>query len=266
LKVRASTVVIICIIILIMLAFTVLLMTLKDDFDNLKFIQLKQQEEHQRTNQFLLSTIDWSTKRQKLILFLRDLILEERSKTKKIPPIAISEAYLIAETNVLESEKYSCFDPILFTAMQRRESMFDKKAISPEGALGINQLMPSTGRLLCASFGQEYSDSILFDIKISTKFAAKLFDVLYATHHKTDLVLADYNGGPFVAAYYKSKSGSLPQETADYVPCVMKTYELYNAKFALYKVDSTLLEFDKSAKSEIESTLKMNMIKKIKRR
>jgi hypothetical protein len=224
------------------------------ELDALKFIQIKQQEEHTKTNQFLLSTIDWATKRQKLILFSRDVIFSERKNIKNFSTMPLEEAYVIAESNVSECEKYVNVSPIILLAMQRCESFFNKKARSPAGALGLNQIMPSTAKMLAAAMQLEYSDTLLFDIKYSDKLTVKYLDLLYATYLSTELVLADYNGGPRVAYYYKAKSELLPKETADYVPCVIDTWKTYEKLFEAYKVDSTFLNLD--------STLRFKTIKK----
>jgi hypothetical protein len=223
------------------------------ELDALRFIQIKQQEEHTKTNQFLLSTIDWATKRQKMILFSRDIIFSERKNVKNFPIMPLEEAYLIAESNVSECEKYVHVNPLVLLAMQRCESFFNKKAKSPAGALGLNQIMPSTAKLLSLALQIDYSDTLLFDIKYSNKLTVKYLDILYATYLSIDLVLADYNGGPRVAYYYKAKNELLPKETAEYVPCVIDTWKSYEKLFEAYKVDSTLLNLD--------STLRFKTIK-----
>jgi hypothetical protein len=246
-------------VIILSILIIVSVVIVKLQLDNVKDIQLKQQEEHVRTNQFLLSTIDWSTKRQKLILFIRDVIVEDRQKSKKLLPIPLEDAYLIAETDVTESEKYPNLDALLLLAMQRCESRFDKTAVSSEGAMGVNQLMPSTGRLLCTHFNIEYRDSLLYNIVISTKFAAKLLDVLYTTYQNYDLMLADYNGGPYAASYYKHKQAALPQETAEYVPCVLKTWESYKDAMQLYNINlesnMKLINFDSTSRIDMTTSI-----------
>lgn len=221
--------------------------------DALKFIQIKQQEEHAKTNQFLLSTIDWATKRQKMILFSRDIIFCERKNVKNFPVMPLEEAYLIAESNISECEKYVNVNPLVLLAMQRCESFFNKKAKSPAGALGLNQIMSSTAKLLSSAMQLDYNDTLLFDIKYSDKLAVKYLDVLYTTYMSTELALADYNGGPRVAYYYKTKNELLPKETAEYVPCVIDAWKNYEKLFEVYKVDSTLLNLD--------STLRFKTIK-----
>lgn len=215
------------------------LLHLKEDMVHLSKVQEAQQKKHTETNQFLLSTIDWSTNRQKKILFMRDMVVEEWKRCGF--DISMEKAYSIAETDFEESEKYPYLDPFLFLAMQWKESSFIDTVVSNMGALGLNQIMPATGRLLCGFFNIEYSESILYDAEASTKLAAKLFDVLYSQYQNFELVLADYNGGPWSAYYYRTQDARLAEETADYVPKVMQKYEEYKERYKTYMVDQTLI-------------------------
>lgn len=203
--------------------------------------QISQYEESIRTKEFLLSTINWSTERQKTILFARDLIIKER-QLAFAQEISLDKAYLIAEKNVIEAEKYyPTVDIFKLLAIQRIESCFTDTITSPVGAMGLNQLMPSTSRLLCVHFNIDYYDSMTYDITISIKLAAKLLNILDAVYHDFSLVLADYNGGPYQAYYYKTKDARLCKETADFVKKVIQKHDNYKQQFLTYKVDSIYL-------------------------
>ena len=209
----------------------------KETFD-IRQTQDEQYTRHIETNQFLLSTIDWSSRRTNLILFMRDQIELEWKRVKF--PVNLDEAYLIAETIVRECENYSYIDPFFVLATQNIESSFNKLAKSKAGAKGINQFMPSTGRILAGHFGQEYSDSLLYNIKVSTKFAFKLIDILYTQYKEWDLVLADYNGGPYQAYYYKYDKSSLSKETSKYVPDVLNKKVIYDSLFIKYRINEKM--------------------------
>ena len=204
--------------------------------EKIKQNQLQQNQEAKLTNQFLLSTIDWSTRRQKMILFMRDQILERRKSAGL--SISIEKAYSIAERNLYECEKYPSVDPMLLLATQNIESAFNDSAVSSQGAMGLNQVMPSTARLLCFGMGLTYRDKMLFDINTNDKIAIRLLDILFATYTYPELVLADYNGGPYAAYYYQKDKSKLPGETAKYVPAVMSMWNYYKTKFENYRIDS----------------------------
>lgn len=202
---------------------------------DIKKVQDEQFVRHTETNQFLLSTIDWSSRRAQLILFMRDQIVDQWKKNGV--EVNFDEAYLIAETNLKECENYSYIDPFLILATQCVESQFNKSAKSPVGALGLNQFMPSTGRLLATHFGIEYQDGLLYDVEVSTKFAVKLFDILYAQYNAWDVSLADYNGGPWQAYYFKNKKSDLAKETEKYVPDVLNKKRYYDTLFVKYRMN-----------------------------
>src|SRR5207245_3240665 len=58
-----------------------------------------------------------------------------------------AEVAQLAETVVVEAHRYH-FDPALVLAVIHVESRFDTYAVSPKDALGLMQLLPSTGEAL----------------------------------------------------------------------------------------------------------------------
>lgn len=241
---KSSIPIIIVICILLMSAgFYYIYFMFNNEIKRIKIGQQEQYTEAQKTNQFLLSTIDWSSRRQKLILFMRDEIVMRRGSIGS--PIHLEKAYLIAENNVYECEKYSSIDPLLLLATQNIESAFVDTVVSPKGAIGLNQLMPSTARLLCLALNITYRKNILYDIEVNTRLSVRLLDILYAVYEDYEVVLADYNGGPYSAYYYKNEKSKLNSETAKYVPNVMSTYKNYKSKFENYRIDSVYLYTNK---------------------
>lgn len=207
----------------------------RNEILDVKKIQAEQFEKHTETNQFLLSTVDWSTRRSQLTLFMRDQIVAQWKKSGV--KVNMDEAYKIAEANLKECENYTYIDPFLILATQCIESQFIRKIKSPMGAIGLNQFMPATGRLMAGHFNMEYHDSLLYNIGVSTKFAVKLFDVLYAQYHNWEVVLAGYNGGPYQAHYYKNNKQRLAAETMAYVPGVLNKKMEYDTLFVKYRME-----------------------------
>jgi hypothetical protein len=225
-------------IVFIILAGVVGYLVFVKELRSIRTVQKDQYDEHLVTNQFLLSTIDWSTLRTKTILYMRDKIVAEWNRAHL--DVDLEEAYKIAEINMKECENFPYMDPFLVLAMQQVESSFRCRIVSPMGAVGLNQIMPSTGRLLCASFGWTYSDSILYSGEASTHLAVKLLDVLYAQYNRWDYVLADYNGGPYQAYYYKTDKNKVVPETKSYVPNVLSKRKEYVEDFKTYRIDKNL--------------------------
>lgn len=136
------------------------------------------------------------------------------------------------------AQKYDV-DPYLITAIIRVESKFDKNATSRQGAKGLMQIMPATGKWIAGEMGMDNFDpDILHDPSTNIKFGS-----WYLAHLKEvfaddlTIVIAAYNGGQGnVNRWIKlekwdgkhKNSDQIPfPETRDYVEKVMKTYERY---------------------------------------
>ena len=190
------------------------------------------------TKQFLLSTIDWSTQRQKLLLFMRDQIIKESIRIGKSPDY--NRAFEKANLIIQESEKYPGLEPLLLLAVQQVESAFNDSAVSVMGALGEWQLMTTTAKLLCDALGITFSNKVFYD-PVCTRLAGKYFDDLKASYANDEEALADYNGGPKQAFFYKNDKRKLDQETSTFVVNVIKKRAEYVKEFETYKVDIKLI-------------------------
>jgi len=187
-------------------------------------------------NEMILQRLDagitHQSKMQTYILKSRDLILKE-CKSVKIS-ITPGEAFKIAESNLYYANKYG-LDPVFKLAQQRRESAFNRKAVSSAGALGLNQIMPFTGKWLCEILGWEYNESMLYDIDKSNELSSLLLQRLISHYDgNLELVLAAYNGGGKQASYYRQKNKRLAQETKEYIPIVLDIYKRYKVAVGAY--------------------------------
>jgi hypothetical protein len=171
-----------------------------------------------RTRQ-LDSGLRFDSQRQTLVLAIRDEIMQANYR------IGLSEAYEYARFILLASEKYPSVDPLLFLAIGIVESGYDARATSHASAAGLYQIQPSTGRMLARTLDWEYSDEMLYDPEKNTELAALYLDILLSTHDEVEWVLAEYNGGPRNAHYFRAGSNRLADETRNYVPKVMAIYE-----------------------------------------
>ena len=180
-------------------------------------IQMNEMDSSFETRFQLLSAgITFDQKRKRTLLALRDIIVEIN------PQITSAKAYEIAETNLEQCDRFKRIDPLLLVAIQKVESTFNSEAVSHKGALGLNQIWPSTGRLLCRVAGWEYREKDLLDIEKSTYLACLLLDILHVEYDGTEkLILADYNGGPKNAYLMKIGSDNCSQETQMYVENVL---------------------------------------------
>jgi len=163
--------------------------------------------------------LDFGTTRRRLLLSMRDEIVRVN------PRVSVADAYRYAELAVEACEKYPAVDPLLLLSIGVVESGFDPEARSHADARGLYQIWPSTGRALSRSLGWEYDETTLDDPEKNTELAAVYLDVLFATYRDPQLVLAEYNGGPMNAGYFRASSSALAAETRSYVPRVLALYE-----------------------------------------
>jgi soluble lytic murein transglycosylase-like protein len=134
--------------------------------------------------------------------------LVRREVTPKATPKEITDL-------VEKSARAQGVDPLLVHAMIRVESNYDAHAVSPKGAEGLMQLMPSTAKMLGVS------DS--FDARENIEAGVKYLKYLQSVYKDDRLALAAYNAGPGSVEKYKQ----IPpyKETQKYVERVDKNYE-----------------------------------------
>ncbi len=178
-----------------------------------------------RKIQQLEAGIGFDSTRRQLLLGMRNHIL------KANPRVSLADAYHYAELALEASEKYPAIDPLFLLAIGIVESGYDPQARSPADARGLYQIWPSTGRVLVRALGLDYDDTILYDPEINTQAAALYLDVLFATYNDPQLVLAEYNGGPLNAGYFRASVRALASETRNYVPRVLELYGRLREEF-----------------------------------
>ena len=166
--------------------------------------------------QQLESGASFESRRRYLLLGIRDHIL------KVNPRVSLTDAYRYAQLAVEASEKYPAVDPLLLVAIGTVESGYDPQATSPSDARGLYQIWPATGRLLLRGLGWTYDEAALYDAEKNTHAAALYLDILFSTYSDPQLVLAEYNGGPLNAGYFRAGAGALAAETRNYVPRVLQ--------------------------------------------
>ena len=171
--------------------------------------------------------ISFDSKRQQLMLGIRDEIMRTN------PRVSLNEAYDYSLLIMQASDKYPAVDPLMFLSIGIVESGYDSRATSDANAKGIYQIWPSTARLLARSLNLEYSDEMLYDPQVNTELAALYLDILFSAYNDQKMVLAEYNGGPLNAGYYRAGSSYTALETKEYVQRVSTVYDGLRSKFEL---------------------------------
>jgi soluble lytic murein transglycosylase-like protein len=175
--------------------------------------------------QQLESGLGFDSRRRQLLLGMRDHILRVN------PRVGLTDAYRYAQLALDASDKYPSVDPLLLLSIGTVESRYDPQARSKADARGLYQIWPSTGRLLMRGLGWEYDEQALYDPAKNTQAAALYLDILFSAYSDPQLVLAEYNGGPLNAGYFRAGVRQLSPETRDYVPQVLSLYARLKEKF-----------------------------------
>ena len=169
--------------------------------------------------------IAFDSARRQLLLGMRDHIMRVN------PRASLADAYRYAQLALAASEKYPSVDPLFLLAIGTVESRYDPGAVSSADARGLYQIWPSSGRLLFRSLGWDYDDAALHDPEKNTEAAALYLDILFTAYGDPQMVLAEYNGGPLNAGYFRAGVSALAAETRNYVPQVLDVYARLKEKF-----------------------------------
>ncbi len=130
-------------------------------------------------------------------------------------------------------------DPYLVSALIRQESEFNPSAVSHSNALGLMQLLPSTGKGEAKAVGLKgYNQDSLFDpnvnLELGTRYFRKMVDHF---NGQVEYALAAYNAGDNRVEEWRSSGTyrdidefveSIPfTETRDYVQAIVRNAEVY---------------------------------------
>ncbi|HSE83684.1 MAG TPA: tetratricopeptide repeat protein, partial [Thermodesulfobacteriota bacterium] len=152
------------------------------------------------------------------------------------------------------SARYGVDEFVVYSII-REESRFQERAVSPAGAVGLMQLMPSTGKGTAKEIGiSGYHNGMLYtphaNIELGIAYFKKVLEEFDGNIH---LALASYNAGPHNVAKWMAKLGDLDldefveeipfQETRNYVRRVLRSYGAYEAIYG----DHTSKEKDETS-------------------
>lgn len=120
----------------------------------------------------------------------------EHIESRRQTGMTSSEIATVAKIIVSESRRYD-LDPGLILAVIHVESRFDAFAFSSAGAMGLMQILPSTGAELAAREGLPWrGPRSLFDPALNVRLGIAYLKELADRYGDTSVALAAYNWGP----------------------------------------------------------------------
>ncbi len=137
----------------------------------------------------------------------------------------------------------------LLLGLMRQESAFDVQALSPAGARGLMQIMPSTARGLAKQVGVPYAEERLtgdpdYNVTLGSRYLGDLIGEFGGSYV---MAIAAYNAGPgrvraWNRAYGDPRAGAIDivdwielipfDETRDYVQRVLENTQVYRTRLA----------------------------------
>jgi len=143
--------------------------------------------------------------------------------------------------------KNNNLDPALLSAVILEESRFNPQAVSPAGARGLMQVLPSTASQIVQRMKvRPYSNGLLFDPEVNIRLGSwYLSGLMEEFGGRETLALAAYNAGPHMVRQWMAKTPaaredefveSIPYaETRNYVIRVITSAQVYRMLYGVYK-------------------------------
>jgi len=125
-------------------------------------------------------------------------------------PLSRSDLDRVARTVAAEARRAG-FSPEFVLAVIRVESGGDPFAVSPKGALGLMQLLPTTGKAVAREIGVRWEGSpTLFDPVLNVRLGVAYLERLRARYGNLSIALTAYNWGPTRVSDMLRRSERIP--------------------------------------------------------
>ncbi len=123
---------------------------------------------------------------------------------------------------IRQEAKRRNIDPYQVAGLIRQESVFNPQARSRANALGLMQLLPSTGRLVARQYSVgsgSVSSSDLFNPILNIQLGTAYLEQLIGQFGRFEYVAASYNGGPTrVSRWIRELPGETIEEWVESIP------------------------------------------------
>lgn len=125
-------------------------------------------------------------------------------------------------------------DPQLVAAVIYQESKFDADAVSASGAIGLMQLLPSTGQGIAdRTGGDEWTPADLHNPELNVRYGCWYLRHLLDKYGSERLALAAYNAGQANVDRWQAADGEIRfAETRAYVERVQELKQTYARAYA----------------------------------
>ncbi len=202
-------------------------------------------------NTFVRHIIDTSRESQTAATVAHAMkYLNDRSLSVKAAKRAVQHNLLLTNIGypLIDLPADLAIEPALALAFTRQESEFDVYARSRANAMGLMQLLPSTGKEVATKLGRNFSESDLYDPEINvTLGSAYVARLMRAFDNSLPMTIAAYNAGPGRVRQWEDEFGrpgnttdsminwmeKIPfEETRNYVHRVMENYFVYQRVMA----------------------------------
>lgn len=136
---------------------------------------------------------------------------------------------------VVYAKEYGLEEELVY-AVIKAESDFDENAVSPSGAMGLMQLIPTTAKWIASELKEEYNELFMFDAKTNIRYGCFYLNYLFSKFDTIDEVVCAYNAGEGVVRNWQSEEGGIDEnlidypETKTYLSRVKNFYNMYKLK------------------------------------
>lgn len=147
-------------------------------------------------------------------------------------PLFLDVRYPMKYESLIRVEsKRNGLDPSLVAAVIATESGYEEAVVSPKGAVGLMQIMPTTARYVCEIFGINFEPDRLVEPEYNVKIGCCYLRYLSARFSGVD-VPAAYNAGEGNVIGWKETESGIPfRETREYVKRVVRAKRYYDIKY-----------------------------------
>ncbi len=143
---------------------------------------------------------------------------------------------------ILASAELYKLDLHLLLSVIRTESRFRPRAVSSAGAIGLMQIMPTTGQWVAEKNGiEDFDVDDLYDPETNIRLGSWYLHYLIGRFADIKTALAAYNAGPGAVDRWRESKEEIFPETAEYVRRVKQTESVYRGLYTFPVLGPLLL-------------------------